>query len=307
MDAPEGAERRPAARNVLVTGGSRGIGRAVVERFSRAGDRVWLTYHSARREARAVASGLTGAGARAEAFEFSQGNWPSHLSLLRSLPGSVDVLVNNAAVGTGSVERYVQGSAQERDAAFLQVNSVGPLWLIQQVLPGMIDRGYGKIINIASVGGGVAAFPGFGIADGMSKAAVAYLTRHLAADLTHQPVDVFAVCPGAVDTDMFRSSTLAGLTTSQQDALTSRLPQGRLIQPEEIAEIVWWLSTGPACTVAGAVIDASMGLGAHPGLMTGPAAASSSGGHAQLQGWLRRRCDLRVRSGRQGGGLRAET
>jgi NAD(P)-dependent dehydrogenase (short-subunit alcohol dehydrogenase family) len=262
-------DSRRCPRSVLVTGGARGIGRAVAERFARAGDHVWLTYRSSGAQAHALAAELTAAGSPAAAFEFDQGNWPSHLDLLASLPGPVDVLVNNAAVGTKSVERYVDGPAHLRDAAFLQINSVGLLWLIQQVLPAMIERGYGRIINIASVGGGVAAFPGFGIADGMSKAAVAYLTRHLAAELCHQPVTVAAVCPGAVDTDMFRASKLTGLTASQQDSLTANLPQGRMIRPDEIADIVWWLGTDSAQVLTGAVIDASMGLGVHPGLLTG--------------------------------------
>lgn len=268
MTTPAGHRRPAGRRNILVTGGSRGIGRAIVEHFCRNGEQVWLTYHSAANEARALVRELAAAGATVEAFEFEQGNWTSHLSLLRRLPGPVDVLVNNAAVGTKTVERYVQGSAQERDAAVLQINGTGPLWLIGQVLPGMIERGYGKIINIASVGGGVAVFPGFGIADGMSKAAIAYLTRHLAADLAHHPVAVYAVCPGAVDTDMLRASTLSAQTPSQREALITGLPQHRLICPEEIAEIVWWLSTDQACVLSGAVIDASMGLGVHPGLLT---------------------------------------
>jgi NAD(P)-dependent dehydrogenase (short-subunit alcohol dehydrogenase family) len=267
-------------RNILVTGGSRGIGRSIVERFARSGDRVWLTYRSAATQARTLVKELTGAGAQAEAFEFDQGNWASHLKLLEQLPGPVDVLVNNAAVGTTTVERYVKGSTQQCDAAILQINSVGPLWLIGQILPGMIQRGYGKIINIASVGGGVAVFPGFGIADGMSKAAVAYLTRHLAAHLAHRPIAVFAVCPGAVETDMFRASTLTKLPEEQRDALTSALPERRLIRPEEIAEIVWWLSTDHARALSGAVIDASMGLGVHPGLLTAHRNGTAPGGHA---------------------------
>lgn len=268
MTGPNGNDRPSSQRNVLITGGSRGIGRAVVRRFSGMRDRVWLTYRSSAHRARAFAAELTAAGTEAEAFEFDQGNWASHVDLLRRLPGPVDVLVNNAAVGTKTVEDCVQGSAQQRDAAILQINSAGPLWLIGQVLPGMIARGYGKIINIASVGGGVAVFPGFGIADGMSKAAIAYLTRHLAADLAHYPVSVFAVCPGAVDTDMLRASTLTPMAPRQRDSLTAGLPQGRLTRPEEIAEVVWWLSTDHACALSGAVIDASMGLGVHPGLIT---------------------------------------
>lgn len=285
MTAPTGDVWPSGQRNVLITGGSRGIGRAVARRFSRTRDRVWLTYRSSGDRAQAFVAELTATGTEAEAFEFDQGNWESHVDLLRRLPGPVDVLVNNAAVGTKSVEDYVEGSAHERDAAILQINSAGPLWLIGQVLPGMIARDYGKIINIASVGGGVAVFPGFGIADGMSKAAIAYLTRHLAADLAHCPVGVFAVCPGAVDTDMLRASTLTPLPPRQRSSLTAELPQGRLIQPEEIAEVVWWLSTDHACALSGAIIDASMGLGVHPGLITkftadGQGDGLSAGEHA---------------------------
>jgi len=179
----------------------------------------------------------------------------------------VDVLVNNAAVGSSTVERYVDGGDMARAAAFLQINSVGPLWLVDQLLAGMLDRGYGKIVNVASVGGGIAVFPGFHVADGMSKAALAYLTRHLAAELVHQPVDVFAVCPGAVRTAMLEASTLDRLSPEQFRDLESRLPGGRLLQPCEVAEVVHWLTGPDASMLHGAVIDASMGLGVHPGLL----------------------------------------
>jgi NAD(P)-dependent dehydrogenase (short-subunit alcohol dehydrogenase family) len=133
----------------------------------------------------------------------------------------------------------------------------------------MLDRGYGKIINIASVNGGVAMFPAFRVADGMSKAALAYLTRHVAAETVHAPVDVFAVCPGAVDTDMLAASTLSALKPARRRALEARLPMSRLLRPEEIADLVWWLCGDDARVLHGAVLDASMGLGAHPGLLTG--------------------------------------
>ncbi|MGH3908248.1 MAG: SDR family oxidoreductase [Pseudonocardiaceae bacterium] len=201
---------------------------------------------------------LSAQGGDVEAFEFNQSNWPS---LFAQLPGPVDVLVNNAAVGSKTIERYVPGPARVQEAGFLRINSAGPLWLTQQVLPDMINRRYGKIINISSVGGGVAAFPGFHIADGMSKAAIAYLTRHLAAELLHQPVNVFAICPGAVDTTMLAESALAGLPEGQRCEWEARLPQHRLIQSAEIAEVVWWLAGEAAHVLHGAVLDASMGLG----------------------------------------------
>jgi NAD(P)-dependent dehydrogenase (short-subunit alcohol dehydrogenase family) len=256
-------------RNVLITGGSSGIGRSCVAQFVAAGDRVWFTYRSRRERAARIVAEHCAAGGQVAAFELDQGNWASHQRLFDQLRGPVDVLVNNAAVGSRTVQRYVAGSAARQAEAFLQINSVGPLWLTQQVLPGMVERGYGKIVNIASVGGGIAAFPGFHVADGMSKAALAYLTRHLAAELAHEPVEVFAVCPGAVQTDMLEASTLAGLSAAQRCALEARLPGGRLLRPEEVATVVRWLTGPDAVLLHGAVIDASMGLGVHPGLLTG--------------------------------------
>lgn len=252
-------------RNILITGGSSGIGRACVRRFAAGGDRVWFTYRYGKDRAEALVAEI---GDHCEAFEFDQGEWESHEWLLGALPGPVDVLVNNAAVGSATVADHAPGEEHEKAAAFLRINSVGPLWLTQGLLPGMVERGYGKVVNIASVGGGVTVFPGFHVADGMSKAALAYLTKHLAAELVHSPVDVFAVNPGAVETNMLEASTLSALSSDQRAALEARLPRGRLLQPDEIASVVSWLTSEPATVLHGAVLDASMGLGVHPGLLS---------------------------------------
>ena len=256
-------------RNVLITGGSSGIGRALVMRFAASGDRVWFTHRLGTERAQQLLVELARAGlSSVQALELSQGDWESHNRLRDALPERVDVLINNAALGSKTVLQHVSGPAHEHDTAFMQVNCVGPLWLIRSIVPGMIERGYGKVVNVSSVGGGVTQFPGFHIADGMSKAALSYLTRHLAAELAQAPVDVFAVCPGAVDTPMLEASTLASLSPLERTELEARLPKGRLIQPEEIAETVWWLCTAASRVMHGAVIDASMGLGVHPGMLT---------------------------------------
>jgi NAD(P)-dependent dehydrogenase (short-subunit alcohol dehydrogenase family) len=255
------------ARGVIVTGGSSGIGAATVRRFAAAGDRVWFTYRSNAEAAAVLAAELAEAGGKVEAFELDQGDPDSHARLMELVSGPVDVLVNNAAVGSKTVAG--QASPDDVDATFLRVNTLGPLWLIRGLLPGMLDRGHGKIVNMASVGGGITTFPGFHVADGMSKAALAYLTRHLAAELAHAPVDVFAICPGAVHTPMLVASLLDGLDTAAFTGLTRRLPGGRLIRPDEIAELAWWLCEDAASVLHGAVLDASLGLGVHPGLLTG--------------------------------------
>ncbi|MFD5318447.1 SDR family NAD(P)-dependent oxidoreductase [Streptomyces sp. NPDC127098] len=252
-------------RGVLVTGGSRGIGAAAVRRFARAGDRVFFTYHSGAGPAEELVTELAAEGHEVTALAFRQGERDSHEELGRALTGSrVDVLVNNAAVGSATVARHAPEPGPDRDAAFLRVNCLGPLWLVRQFAPAMIARGYGKVLNVSSVGGGVAVFPQFDVADGMSKAAVAYLTRHLAAQWSALPVDVFAVCPGAVDTGMFRASTLDGLGPDRLRAFTSGLPGGRLIEPAEVADVLWWLCEEPARILRGAVVDASLGLGSDP-------------------------------------------
>ncbi len=258
------------ARTVLVTGGSSGIGRATVKRFARGGDRVWFTYRHGRERARELVGRLAAEGiGRVAALEFDQGEWESQRALLEQVPEPVDALINNAAVGSKTVERYAPADERAQDLAMFRVNSVGPLWLTGQLVPGMLERGYGKIVNISSVGGGVTQYPGFRLADGMSKAALAYFSRQLSAELAHAPVDVFAVCPGAVETSMFEASTLGRLSAAQRAELVSRLPKGRLIQPAEIAELVWWLCGDDARVLHGAVLDCSLGLGVHPGLLTG--------------------------------------
>lgn len=263
------------SRSVLITGGSSGIGRATVERFARQGDRVWFTYRSGRERALATVAELAGRGWQVEAFEFDQGNWPSHECLFLQLPGPVEVLVNNVVLNSRAVERYPAGSLSEQAvaAAFLRINSLGPLWLIQQVLPEMLDRGYGKIINISGAG----AHCGLHAAEGMSKAAIAYLTRHLAAELVHQPIDVFAICPGAVQTPGPEEGAPVQLSVPRWHELEAGPPQGRLIQPAEIAELVWWLTTAAAQMLHGSVIDASMGLEAHPGSFPGRGVGAREG------------------------------
>jgi NAD(P)-dependent dehydrogenase (short-subunit alcohol dehydrogenase family) len=257
------------SRNVLITGGSSGIGAAAVRTFASHGDRVWFTYHRGEDRALEIINSLPrNTLITPNALPFDQGSWGSVKQLVDSLPAEIDILVNNAALGTKTIEQVGINERHLQDALFTQVNCLGPLWLTQRLLPGMLKRGYGKILMLSSVDGGIAAFPGFRDTDGMTKAAIAFLTRQWAAELIHDPVEVFCVCPGAVDTPMFRQSTLAPLSSAAADELIDRLPKRRLIRPEEIAEVLWWLTTEAATVMHGAVIDASMGLGVHPGCIT---------------------------------------
>ena len=255
------------ARRILITGGSSGIGAALVRWFVGHGDEVLFTYNRGADRAQALIEELGGTGLQALAFE--QGNWASHERFLAALPGPVDVLINNAGLGSKTVEAVAE-QRHLQDQALLQVNAVGVLWLTDALLPAMLARGAGKIINISSVGGGISQFPGFRLADTMSKAAVAALTRQLAAETARTGVDVFAICPGATDTAMFDASTLSALTPEARAAFVAALPKGRLISPGEIAELAGFLCSEAGAVLHGAVLDASLGLGVGAGLPANP-------------------------------------
>jgi len=93
------------------------------------------------------------------------------------------------------------------------------------------------------------------------------MTKQLAAEHTQTNIDIFAVCPGATDTDMFQSSTLNKLDDKQREMFIADLPKKRLIHPDEIAQICEFLTQDAASVMHGAVIDASLGLGVSPGLI----------------------------------------
>lgn len=257
----------------FVTGGFGGIGRASIQALLAHGAHVAFTYAEGRETA--------------EDIHKLVAEDPDHLSAhaldLRSVTSirrcmeeamarwqRIDILVNNAAVGSATVAAYA-GDAAAQDSAMLTINADGTLKVCQTFLALMhheLTTHPLKIINLSSVGGGIQIFPGFRLSDGMSKAAVAFLTRQLAAELTHTLVDVFAICPGATNTPMFQASTLDPMTPQQQAEFTHALPKHRLIAPEEIANIIVFLASSYSTPLHGAVIDASMGLGVRPGLIT---------------------------------------
>lgn len=253
-------------RRALITGGGRGIGKELVRLFAEAGHRVVFTYRpndESKRRAESLLQALPGRDVGILPFE--QGDLESHAELIRKV-GPIDIVIHNAAVGTKTVE-YVAPTPRTQDEAFFRINSLGPMWLTDDLLPGMKERGYGKIVFISSVDGGITHFPKFRQADGMSKAALAFLGRQLAATVAHDPIDVFTVCPGGTDTPMFQASTLDKLSAEERARLEASLPGGRLIRPEEIAALCLQLCREESRIMRGAVIDASLGLGVRPDSM----------------------------------------
>jgi NAD(P)-dependent dehydrogenase (short-subunit alcohol dehydrogenase family) len=253
----------------LITGGSQGIGAATAITLGREGASIAITYNRSESKAMKVIEELKKMGARAIAIPLDlKDNQSIRPMVSRTMEefSRIDIFVNNAAVGSASVVHYSDPEGQ--DEAILEINTLGAFLCVKAVLPIMVKQNYGKIINISSVGGGISVFPKFKASDGMSKAAVAFLSKQIVADYPHHKIDAFSICPGAVNTRMFRESTLDHLSPEEQKAFIASLPMGRLIEPEEIADLILFLCSPAATVCRGAVIDASLGLGVRPGLIS---------------------------------------
>jgi NAD(P)-dependent dehydrogenase (short-subunit alcohol dehydrogenase family) len=222
---------------------------------------VFFTYRSGKDRAEALVKTLT--GCHVFALELDQSKPEALEAVLKRIPGTVDILINNAAVGTKTVEK-IATERTEQDEAFFQVNALGPLWLTEKVLPAMRTNCFGKIIFVSSVDGGITHFPGARFADGMSKAALTQFAKHLAAELVDDPIDVFTICPGATDTPMFAASTLDKLSDKERTELLQSLPGKRLVQPKDIADLAVFLCSPSGQVLRGSILDASLGLGNNP-------------------------------------------
>ena len=167
-------------KKAVITGGSSGIGKALVELFSRSGYEVWFSYCRGKARADALCESLHPLSV--VPVYFDQGDYDSCQRFCQHLPEDIDVLIINGGLGSKTVESYTHQS-QVQDELFLKVNALGPLWLCRDLIPEMERREAGKVIFMSSVGGGIAPFPAFRFAEQMSKAALAYMGRQYAAIL----------------------------------------------------------------------------------------------------------------------------
>jgi len=214
-------------RVALVTGGSRGIGRAVAISLAEAGAAVAINYREKASEARKVIETIRGFGGRAMAIAADVSNADLVTQMIARVErelGPIDVLVNNAGV---ALIRGVEDLTEEDFDRTIAVNLKSAFLCIQGVVPGMRARRWGRIINISS--GAARGAGGVGPHYNASKAGVEGLTRGYAARLVRDGITVNAVAPSLIQTDMVR----AGLASSPE-----RIPLGRFGTPEECAQAV---------------------------------------------------------------------
>jgi len=216
-------------RTALVTGGSRGIGAAIVRELAEAGVAVVINYRERAGEADALVKQIAGAGGRAIAIaaDISQSDAVGKMiDRVRSDLGSIDILVNNAGIAiTRGVDDLTEGDFDRTIA----VNLKSVFLCTQAVLPDMRARQWGRIVNISS--GAARGAGAIGPHYNASKAGIEGLTRGYAARLVKEGITVNAVAPSLIETDMMKG----------QPQLASRIPLGRFGTADEVASAVMLL------------------------------------------------------------------
>ena len=238
-------------QNVLVTGGSRGIGRAVSLAFAGAGARVAVAYRGNHAAAQATLARLPGDGHMCLAIDVAEpAAVEAGVEEVAARLGGIDILVNNAGIGIYhriAEDAYADWQQAWRDT--LATNLLGPANLCFCAARAMIARGGGRIVNITSRG----AFRGEPIkpAYGASKAALNSLSQSLAVALAPHNIFVGAVAPGFVNTEL----TADRLNSPEGAEIRAQSPFNRVAEPEEVAHAVLFLASKGAEFSTGTIID----------------------------------------------------
>ncbi len=235
-------------RNVLINGGSRGIGAACVRLFSSRGDRVAFTYLHSSEAAHALAA-ETGALAL-QADSAVEEEVRAAVDAAKRELGEIDVLVNSAALSSFSL--FTDLTSEEWTRIFA-VNVHGPFYYSHAVLPAMIAKKAGRIINISSMWGVSGA--SCEVHYSATKAALNGMTRALAREVGPSGITVNAVAPGVIDTEMN-----SALSQDDKRQLCEETPLCRLGTPLEVAEAVFFLAGDGAAFITGQVIGVNGGF-----------------------------------------------
>ena len=240
-------------KSALITGSSRGIGRAVARELAHQGWAVGINYLTRRDKAQELVEELTGEGCQAAAFQADVADGAAVEEMVRRLTqtfGPVELVVNNAGVAGQSLFQDISDEMWNR---YLAVNLGGARNTIKAVLPHMISEKRGCIVNISSIWGQRGA--SYEVAYACTKAAIIALTRSLAMELAPSGIRVNCVAPGVINTDMVQV-----LGQDTLDDLARETPLGRLGTPEDIAAAAVFLASERAGFITGQVLTVDGGF-----------------------------------------------
>lgn len=220
----------------IVTGASRGIGRACAKELADWGAAVVVNYYQSQEPAEALVKEITGNGGRAIAVRAGVAHPDDVQSLVEQTLdefGQIDILVNNAGVNR---DRTLRRMSIEEWQEVINTDLNSAFYCVSAVLPHMIERQYGRIINMSSI---IGQMGNIGQANyAAAKAGLIAFTKSAAQELARYNITVNAMCPGFVETDM-----VLALSDEVKQALLSRIPLGRFGKPEEVASFVRYLCT----------------------------------------------------------------
>ena len=242
-----------AGQVALVTGGSRGIGRAIALRLAAAGATVVVNYRENAPAAEETVRLIAAAGGRACAARFDVGDAEAVRVGVQNIVdehGRLDLLVNNAGLAVDALLLRLKEEDWER---VLRTNLTGVFHCTKAAVRAMVRARYGRIVNLTSV---VAEMGNAGqVAYAAAKAGVIGFTKSLAREVAARGVTVNAVAPGLVETDM-----TAGLDDRQRGFYTNVIPAGRIATPEDISAAVAFLASPEAGYITGQVLHVNGGL-----------------------------------------------
>ena len=236
-------------KRALITGSARGIGAAIATRLASEGARVAIADINLERATEIAAS--IGDNAQAISLDVtSPESWQSAINEANQLWGGLDILVNNAGIAGRSAPAWELSIDEWREV--IDIDLTGVFLGCQAAMPGMIERGYGRIINISSIAG-KEGNPN-AVPYSAAKAGVIGLTKAIAKEVATKGVIVNAITPAVIATEI-----LEQVSEEHINYMTSRIPMGRVGQPEEVAALACFLASDEVTFSTGAVFDLSGG------------------------------------------------
>ena len=242
-----------SGKSVLVTGGTRGIGRATVEAAARAGARVAFTYRSSEEAAAEIEAQLAEGGAEAQSYQSDAADTDAAAEVVEAVTGefgALDVLINNAGITRDGL--LLRMSEEDWDAT-METNLKGVFNYAKAAYKPMMRQREGRIVNLSSVVG-VAGNPGQ-TSYAASKAGVVGFSKSLAKELASRGVTVNVVAPGYVETDMTDA-----MPERARAAMEGQVPLGRPADPQDVAQAVLFLASDAASYITGHVLHVDGGL-----------------------------------------------